>query len=808
MAGSIKDVNDEIKDLNRELGKTPTTPFKAADMQKALDTVKALRAELKSMNSDLSFIASSFRDSVAELSKQNVELNNAKASLKSLSNIAAKLSAYKQNDLDLSKKEIQNLEKQAKLQFLSLQYSVNSGRLKEKQLAEAKDSLKLQQDFIDGLNDIKNIEKQISNNKGSSFFSGLSQVTKSIPGLGKFSSAFENAAKASKEQAKYNLQNFGSIEGISKANLKSLQTGKGLTAEKIKELGLEKELVDYQGKGLSGTAAAMKAKSLGITGAAENTKSPFQAGVSDLTTGLAEGAAEAFTLGAIITAIVKSFLELDTLIGTTAKQLGISYNEAAGLSQEFNTMAGNTGNIFVTTKGIHESFNAINAALGTNGRISEEILVTQTELVKQAGYSVEAATAISKLSLATGKPAKEITTQFLGQAKALNLVNGTAINEKQLLEEVSKTSKAILITFASQPGKLAEAAYEVKKLGLSLDQVKGIQDSLLNVESSIASEFEAEVLTGKQLNLEKARYFALTNDITGLAKELGNQGITQAKFAGMNVIQQEAVAKAMGMSRDQMAEMLMNQSAITKLSGVEGKTAKEKYDNAVKKYGVEKANAMLGDETLAKQMQSASSQDKFNASIEKLKDLFTTLIEPLMPVVNAFADIFKLVGFIVTPFTALTSVLNGVAGGLGTIVGFLVAAGAAALILNGSLTFGLGTLAVLAAVGAGITYLKKESQPQQVQDAFAPPGSGPFEITNKYGATAVSHEGDGLALTPNIRTSSGDNQSSKVDYEKMGAAAGNAAAKAIAAQPVHTYFNMNEHGRIYQQYTAGMTVRK
>lgn len=805
MAG-IKDVNDEIKDLNRELGKTPTTPFKAADMQKALDTVKALRAELKAMNSDLSYIAGSFRDSVAELSKQNIELNNAKSSLRGISNIAAKLSSYRQGDIELGKKEIQNLEKQAKLQFLSLQYSVQSGRLKPKELAEAKASLALQQDFIEGLKQIKDIENQISNNKGSTFFTGLEKISKSIPFLNKYTSAFQNAAKASKEQAAYNLKTFGTVEGISKANLKSLQTGKGLTAEKIKELGLEKQLVDAQGKGLSGTAAAMKAKSLGIT---ENAKSPFQAGMADLKSGLSSGASSALSLGGFIAGIVNSFLELDKLIGSTAKQLGISYNAAAGLSQEFNTIAGNTGNIFVTTKGITESFNQINAALGTNGKISEEILVTQTELVKQAGYSVEAATAISKLSLATGKPAKEITSQFLGQAKALNLVNGTAINEKQLLEEVAKTSKAILITFADQPGKLAEAAYEVKKLGLSLEQVKGIQDSLLNVESSIASEFEAEVLTGKQLNLERARYYALTNDITGLAKELGNQGITQAKFAGMNVIQQEAVAKAMGMSRDQMAEMLMNQTALTKLSGIEGKTAKEKYENAVKKYGVEKANKMLGDETLAQQMQSASSQDKFNASVEKLKDLFTTLIEPLMPVVNAFADIFKLIGFIVTPFTALTSVLNGVAGGLGTIVGFLVAAGAAALILNSSLTFGLGTLAVLAAVGAGISYLKSETKPQQVQDGVAPPGNGPFTITDKYGATAITHQGDGLAVSPNFDTSSGNNKSSQTfDAETVGRTMGKYVYDALIKAPLHVNFDMNEHGRRYQQYTAGMTVRK
>ena len=285
--------------------------------------------------------------------------------------------------------------------------------------------------------------------------------------------------------------------------------------------------------------------------------------------------------------VFNAFKGIDKAIGDTAKQLGISYESSARLSREFNSIANESNNVFVTTKGLHETFNQINAALGTNSVLNRELLLTQTQLTKQAFYSVEAATQISKLSLATGKPAKEIATSFLGQAKALNLTNKTAINEKALLESIAKTSKATLITFASQPGKLAEAAYQAKRVGLELNEIKGIQDSLLNIESSIAAEFEAEVITGKQLNLERARYYALTNNIAGVAKELGNQGITQDKFAKMNLLQQESIAKAMGMSRDQMAEMLMDQTAMSKLSQVDGATAKEKFNNLVKQVGLE-----------------------------------------------------------------------------------------------------------------------------------------------------------------------------------------------------------------------------
>jgi hypothetical protein len=640
-----------------------------------------------------------------------------------------------------------------------------------------KDQIKNVQLLLIETGKLEKTSEKVANNFGVKMFGAMSDISKAIPGLSRFSEPFNKAAEAARAVGAQNAINKKEFQDILDAN------GTGLTREKIKQLGLEKEL-----GGLAGAAAAAKAKSMGLEAKSQNT---FLAGAKSLGPALLKSFGPLF----LIVEVFKAFTELDKTIGDTAKQLGVSYQTAAGLSAEFNNMANSSGNIFVTTKGINESFNQINAALGTNATLSKELLVTQTELTKQAFYSVEAATAISKLSLATDKPAKEIATSFLGQAAALNRVNKTAINEKQLLESIAKISKGMLITFAAHPEKLAEAAYQAKKVGLELDQMQGIQNSLLDIESSIASEFEAEVLTGKQLNLERARYYALTNNISGLAQELGKQGIDQAKFAEYNVIQQEAVAKAMGMSRDQMAGMLMDQTIISKLSQVDGATAKEKYNNAVKMYGVAKANAMLGDKTLADQMSSASIQDRFNASIEKLKDLFVSLIEPLMPILDVFAGIFDLVGKIMIFINPLINAF-----------GFLVAAATDLLTMFGSGASGSRIDAAAIRLHESVTsdaQLAKENA-QPVQDASTTTG-GPFKITNRYGETAITAAGDGVAVSPNIKTQS--SQSSPIiDYEKLGISV----AKAIAATPIQatTYFDMNEHGRRYQQSTAGQTTRK
>jgi hypothetical protein len=97
---------------------------------------------------------------------------------------------------------------------------------------------------------------------------------------------------------------------------------------------------------------------------------------------------------------------------------------------------------------------------------------------------------------------------------------------------------------------------EAQKLGLTLDQVDNIAGKLLDFQSSIEAEMEAELLTGQQINLEKARQFALDNDLAGLAKEIGNNQAVLQAFSTGNRIAQEATAKAMGMSREEMSKMI------------------------------------------------------------------------------------------------------------------------------------------------------------------------------------------------------------------------------------------------------------
>lgn len=488
--------------------------------------------------------------------------------------------------------------------------------------------------------------------------------------------------------------------------------------------------------------------------------------------------------------------------GKLAENLGISYTEALDLTVALNDAVLSSNNVFLNTENLVDAQIELSQILGTNAALNADMLETQIELTKMAGYSVEAAGQLAQLSAATGITTEDIATNFLGQVRALNLTNNLAVNEKALLESIAKTSKGTLATFADNPKYLAKAAFEARRLGLELSQVEQIAESLLDIESSLTAEFEAEVISGRQLNLERARYYALTNDLAGVTKELTAQGITQEKFARSSRIEQDAIAQAMGMSRDELGNMLIEQKALAAIGVRDADAAKAKFELLRAQYGEAEAIQRLGDETYAQQLAAVSLQERFSEVTNKLKDAFVSLVGPILQglapalelVSSIVAGIGNTVQFLSSSFAGIPGILVGMIPLLSKAAFIARAfaarsfAGAIAAIYRSfaAVPFGLGLPLAIAAVGGLGTLIK--STRQSVQDGIAPSSKGPFTITDSYGATAITARGDSLAVSPNV-TRDSRNSGTMLDYDKLAEAIAKGAERGTSRATVATYLD-------------------
>ena len=171
-----------------------------------------------------------------------------------------------------------------------------------------------------------------------------------------------------------------------------------------------------------------------------------------------------------------------------------------------------------------------------------------------------------------------------------------------VLQDVLNASDDITASLGNNPKAITRAATAARALGMDLAKVNNIADGLLDFESSIEAELEAQLLTGKNINLSKARELALNNDLEGVATELAKQGASAAEFADMNRVQQEALAKAMGMSRSELGKMVMTQAQAANLTDdqrakIQGVTVEQLKQEDIM-HRINRALAMLGESCL------------------------------------------------------------------------------------------------------------------------------------------------------------------------------------------------------------------
>jgi hypothetical protein len=271
----------------------------------------------------------------------------------------------------------------------------------------------------------------------------------------------------------------------------------------------------------------------------------------------------------------------------------------------------------------------------------------------------------------------------------------------------------------------------------------------------------------------------------------------------MNVIQQEAVAKAMGMSRDTMGGMLLEQEAISKLS--QGDTEENRKKLAIlKERGFSmQAIAELGQEELDRQMESASMQDRFLQSVEKLKEVFVGLVQPLMPVLDAFAAILAYISESKVALTVLQGVMAGLA--VKSLINAVASIWSMALTPIGAILAVGATAALFSAVSAA------KSKVTPVGD-LSSPASGKTQVSTKEGGLFELSKNDDLVAAPGLinklNTSSAPlvinqptaPQAPMIDYDKI--------AQAISRVTVQTNLDGVRVSSELQKAPLGMATRK
>ena len=581
-------------------GLTASQAQHAAEVAKNIGNVakqtKRLLDDLNATSSTFSSISGALKGSIQEFSRYNSFALSAKKSFNSLSSITSKLLSDQSGFNRLSEKEIISLQKKIALEAENLKQLSTSVNLSDEQKREIAGVLEEMANLSKLAQDRLDKEREI--NKATGLTGNALKGLSKIPGLG----GALNTEKAIEDMKEY--------------------------ADELKDGGADitsfGNKAKIAGKGLSTAFAGLK---------------------SSLTDPVS-----------IITFFVKQAFKANAEAVTLGKALGTA---GEGFRETLSNIELANSNINVTTANLTKAFSELSTTTGFAYKFTADQLTTQIKLTEQVGLQADEAAQVQRLAVLNGKTSQATYDSFVKGLVAARNQLGVGINFKAVLAEAVKVTGQLAANLGYNPERISKAIVQAKALGMTLDQVAKSGESLLNFESSIENELKSELLTGKEMNLERARAAALQGDQITLAEELAKNIGSSADFTKMNVIQQKALAESVGMTSDELAETL------------------RKREEAI---ASGKSLAQVTEEEAKQALERQSAQDKFNKGIEKLTSLIGNLLAgPLGMFLDVVSDIFSVVTGIVSKIqeflgSGITKTLIGAIGGfaVGGPVGALI----------------------------------------------------------------------------------------------------------------------------------------
>ena len=263
--------------------------------------------------------------------------------------------------------------------------------------------------------------------------------------------------------------------------------------------------------------------------------------------GLGKGKIAMIGIAAVGAAVVGVLMKMAMASFKFANDTGLSYKQTLKLG----------GALAVNAEGVA----AIAEEFGNINNITTMMAVDMQILNKQYGISATASAKILKLQTATsGMSNRQLLSQ---QKQVAQMARLEGVSPAAVFESMAADSEAFA-KFTKDSGKnLMKMAIQAKKVGLEMSTITGAMESSLDLESSINAQFEASVLLGRQLNLDKFRQLSLSGDALGAQQEIVRLVGSENDWNSMNLVQRKALAAAMGMQVSEIAKVVGAQNKLS-----------------------------------------------------------------------------------------------------------------------------------------------------------------------------------------------------------------------------------------------------
>ena len=606
----IAKLYDQLGEKNPFAGADASTISQSeAEVKKLSDSLNGVTNKIKEINADVEGLVGAFKATVDEISNTKSGLVDSRKIFKELTSVAEKLQQDQAGITELNQKDVEVLRQK---------FDTNKGLLEQ-----AATSLNNQIDELltkDKLTAAEGRKLDLAEKSLNAVIAQKDEQGSLLDTLDEELKKREEIEEATGKNMGVAGKSLGGIQGV----LDKVGGGKF-----GKMLGIDDAMK-------AGTKEAKRLSDVKVGGKAGGIGNQFKVAGKMIGT-MGKALSKALGPIAIIAELVKGMMQADEQTKELGRSMMMTKNESRKFSSNISAATRSNYQMGITGTKVLENITKVNKQFGFITEFSGETLVSMTKLTYTLKIGEEAAGNLAAAAEATGVNFEDNYKNILAASYELQQQAGTQVDLRAVLEDTGKVTGQIRANFGGNTVEIAKAVTNARLLGTEMSTIAAAGKTLLDFESSITKEMEAEMLLGRDLNLERARAAALTGDQVTLQNELAKQMGSFEDFSKLNVIQQEALAGAMGMSADQVADMLFNQETMNK-------SAKELR--------------ALGKDELANRLEQKSAQDKMNAAMAELKQVFVDLGTALSPILNVLSVAAGIVSTIVGYTQDLLGFLN------------------------------------------------------------------------------------------------------------------------------------------------------
>ena len=310
-----------------------------------------------------------------------------------------------------------------------------------------------------------------------------------------------------------------------------------------------------------------------------------------------------------LTFIFKTIIAVNQETTLLGRSLGVTQKRAGEIRKHFQNVANATKMAGIEVAEIAKQQGALNDALGLSvTMISGDLIGGMSILADRAKLSQESVTGFGVAALAAGKSVEGVSDSVIDGAIAMERQLGVNVDINKVMETTGKITGEVRAMFWDNFDAMGKTVARAQALGRTMGQIRDQSHGFLDFQTSISSEFEAELFLGRQLNLDRARLLATTGDLAGFQEEIVEQAGTFEEFTKMSVFQRQKLAKALNMNVDALSDMLLMQTNIDNLEGSMEERTREQFKQ---------------------RQRQLSLQEAWNAAIKRLKNMVINIVAKL-----------------------------------------------------------------------------------------------------------------------------------------------------------------------------------